>query len=93
MFILFFFPYLYTVIPELAANDQLMKFWMSIAKPDVSCRNYSPPASQPGGVIVMYIYVQVVMGLFLVAWEGSNVFEKYANVEQNYTLLPCWCMH
>ena len=25
-----------TVIPELAANDQLMKFWMSIAKPDVS---------------------------------------------------------
>ena len=33
------------VIPELAANDQLMKFWMSIAKPDVSiniqtCKSY-----------------------------------------------------
>ena len=27
------------VLPELAANDQLMKFWLSIAKPDVSVEN------------------------------------------------------
>ena len=33
--------FLLAVIPELAANDQLMKFWMSIAKPDVSYRNRS----------------------------------------------------
>ena len=49
MLFIHFFTFIFPVLPELAANDQLMRFWKSVAKNDVSTSCRLQCLSEKGG--------------------------------------------
>ena len=84
LFLFLLFPLIYScvVIPELAANDQLMKFWMSIAKPDVSCRNLYSSVSA-----VLFIKGYGFVLMTVIDWEESGVIGSKIKLSGTLALL------